>query len=157
MAWVKNDIKNDIDGAFIYFAHPIVRSCENTLKMVFLKELIVQSDLQFVVNVMGKPINFKAIGIDTDKITDIETLEQTLHLLELHNVCKGCVTDLNVNSSITTRDCANILRHKKCPLLLASGSMCTNCRYVVKMLNRKINQEKENQTKKKLSGCQKHE
>ena len=137
ISWIRHEITESSTGEpVIFFSHTSVRCIGGNLKTVSVKELIVKSDLTFVINVMGRRLNLNNIGINEDKIPDTNSLNEILQLLNTYNVCTGCESSAPIYSSVADIDCAGNLRHKFCPLLLSNGTMCNRCRNVQKSVNK---------------------
>ena len=72
-----------------------------------MKEVIIQINLQIIINVMGKRVDLKSIGIKFYKVLNINDLKHILHLLDIYNIRKGCDTESVIGCSVAERNCAN--------------------------------------------------
>lgn len=126
--------------------------------------MILDEKLTFTIKLCGNVIDHEKFGL-ANEVNSVENFENIIDCIDQRQVCEG-VSGLTVNQSnenllktFTFTDKIDILRHKKCPLLLPDNSrdnqnrqktQCCFCKSVKSILSKKIIRSQHNKTSRYL-------
>lgn len=107
-------------------------------KLICLKEIWITNDMRIQIKALGKPISLNIFNINNEILLSLNMLEDLIKTVEYFNICEGNNNMQEIDcTSVAIKESKNILRHKKCPIMLENASQCNFCKSISYTLDRK--------------------
>lgn len=98
-------------------------------QLICIKEIWITEDMKMQIKALGRPINLNTFGINNEFLLSLEILEDLIKIVETFNICKAYKKSNETEcTSVALKESNNILRHKKCPIVLENLTQCNFCK-----------------------------
>lgn len=128
IGWTRNILPSK-NASVIIFNKMMYKTNEIENQLICIKEIWITEDMKMQIKALGKPINLNTFGINNEFLLSLEILEDLIKIVETFNICKAYKKSNETEcTSVALKESNNILRHKKCPIVLENLTQCNFCK-----------------------------
>lgn len=137
IGWTRNILPSK-NASVIIFNKMMYKTNKIENQLICIKEIWITEDMKMQIKALGKPINLNTFGINNEFLLSLEILEDLIKIVETFNICKAYKKSNEIEcTSVALKESNNILRHKKCPIVLENLTQCNFCKSLSYILDRK--------------------
>ena len=156
ISWMRANVTWVNRPGISFFTRIGVKEKYDHADLICNKEITMDNSMTILIKLIGKSIDHTEFGFETDHLRSVKDFEDVIEVVHNREICRGC-PDILLNagnsnnfSSFSYMDKVDVLRHKRCPLILATdqeGKGKGQCKYyktVKELLRRKIIRRQHN-------------
>lgn len=137
IGWTRNILSLE-NSSVIIFCKMMCKTVDKESHLISIKEIWITEDMKMQMKALGKPIQLNIFGINNEVLSSLNVLEDLIKIFETFNICEAYKANYKTEyTSVALNESNNIIRHKKCPIVLQNTTQCNCCKSLRYILDKK--------------------